>query len=152
MDPVTILATAKAAAAGLTTAIKLGKDIGAVVKDLNTLMRAEGDLAKLAANPPTGWGQKQSAEELALQAFSAKKEAEKLREQVKNEIVGQWGLNAWEQIQREVVNIRKKQKEAALKAAQERAEHIKMLMWAVPAVGIPFIMLIVIAIAIIRHM
>lgn len=151
MDPLTVLATAKAAAAGISTAIKLGKDVSSIVKDMSALMKAEGDLARLAADPPRGWGQKESAEEIALKAFSAKREAEEMRNMVKNEIVAQYGITAWEQIQQEITRIRKAQKEAARKAAEERAAHIQMLMWAVPAIGIPFIVLVIIAIAIIKN-
>lgn len=150
MDPLTVLATAKAAAAGISTALKLGKDVTAIVKDMSTLMKAEGDLARLAADPPRGWGQKESAEEIALKAFTAKREAEQMRNTVKNEIVAQYGITAWEQIQQEITRIRKAQKEAARKQAEERAEQIRLLMWVVPALGIPFIILVVIAIAIIR--
>lgn len=150
MDPLTVLATAKAAAAGISTALKLGKDVTAIVKDMSTLMKAEGDLARLAADPPSGWGQKESAEEIALKAFAAKREAEQMRNTVKNEIVAQYGITAWEQIQQEITRIRKAQKEAARKEAEERAEQIRLLMWVVPALGIPFIILIVIAVAIIR--
>ncbi len=151
MDPLTVLATAKAAAAGISTAIKLGKDVSSIVKDMSALMKAEGDLARLAADPPRGWGQKESAEEIALKAFSAKREAEEMRNMVKNEIVAQYGITAWEQIQQEITRIRKAQKEAARKAAEERAAHIQMLMWAVPAIGLPFIVLVIIAIAIIKN-
>lgn len=151
MDPITVLATAKAAAAGISTAIKLGKDVSAIVKDMSTLLKAEGDLARLAADPPRGWGQKESAEEIALKAFAAKREAEEMRNQVRNDIVSMYGITAWEQIQQEITRIRKAQKEAARKAAEERAAHLRMLMWAVPAVGIPFIMLVIIAIAIIKN-
>lgn len=151
MDPLTVLATAKAAAAGISTAIKLGKDVSSIVKDMSALMKAEGDLARLAADPPRGWGQKESAEEIALKAFSAKREAEEMRNMVKNEIVAQYGITAWDQIQQEITRIRKAQKEAARKAAEERAAHIQMLMWAVPAIGIPLIVLVIIAIAIIKN-
>ncbi len=151
MDPITVLATAKAAAAGISTAIKLGKDVSSIVKDMSTLLKAEGDLARLAADPPRGWGQKESAEEIALKAFAAKREAEEMRNQVRNEIVGIYGITAWEQIQQEITRIRKAQKEAARKAAEERAAHVRMIMMAVPAIGIPLIILIVIIIAIIKH-
>jgi hypothetical protein len=150
MDPITVLATAKAAAAGISTAIKLGKDVSAIVKDMSTLMKAEGDLARLAADPPRGWGQKESAEEIALKAFAAKREAEEMRNQVKNELVSQYGITAWEQIQSEIVRIRKAQKEAARKEAEARAEHVKMLMWVIPSLGIPIIILIIIIVAIIK--
>jgi hypothetical protein len=113
-------------------------------------MKAEGDLARLAADPPRGWGQKESAEEIALKAFAAKREAEEMRNQVKNELVSQYGITAWEQIQSEIVRIRKAQKEAARKEAEARAEHVKMLMWVIPSLGIPIIILIIIIVAIIK--
>lgn len=150
MDPLTVLATAKAAAAGISTAIKLGKDVSAIVRDMSVLMKAEGDLARLAADPPRGWGQKESAEEIALKAFAAKREAEEMRNQVRNDIVGIYGITAWEQIQQEITRIRKSQKEAARKEAEERAAHLRMIMIALPAVGIPFVILIIIIVAIIR--
>ncbi len=151
MDPLTVLATAKAAAAGISTALKLGKDVTAIVKDMSTLMKAEGDLARLAADPPRGWGQKESAEEIALKAFAAKREAEEMRNNIRNELVSRYGITAWEQIQQEITRIRKAQKEAARKEAEARAEHIKMLMWVVPALGIPLIILVVIIVAIVKN-
>lgn len=148
LDPFTILATAKAATEGIKQAIALGKDVHALVKDMSTIMGAEADLARLAADPPRGWGVQGSAEEIALQAVTARKQVEALKQQVQNELVAQYGLKIIDELNKEIIDVRKKQKAAALKAAKERAEFLRMLMWAVPAVGIPFIMLIIVAIAI----
>jgi hypothetical protein len=122
IDPLTLLATAKAAATGARAAIAAGREIASVVREYNKLSAAQNDLARLAADPPKGWGQKESAEEIAMKAFAAKKEAEELETEIRNYIVSEWGLNAWDQIQKEVSAIRKAQKEAALKRAQEEAE------------------------------
>lgn len=151
LDPFTILATAKAATEGIKQAIALGKDVHALVKDMSTIMGAEADLAKLAADPPRGWGQQGSAEEIALQAVTARKQVEALKQQVQNELVAQYGLKIIDELNKEIIEVRKKQKAAALKAAQERAEFIKMMLWAVPAIGIPFIILIIVAVAIILN-
>jgi hypothetical protein len=79
LDPFTILATAKAATEGIKQCIALGRDVHGIVKDMSTLLSAEADLAKLAANPPTGWGVQGSAEEIALQALTARKQVEALK-------------------------------------------------------------------------
>lgn len=122
MDPLTVLAAAKTAAAAAKTAIQIGKDIGAVVKEYNALTKAQSDLARLAADPPRGWGQKESAEEIAMKAFAAKKEAEEMENEIRNYIVSEWGLMAWDQIQKEIAAVRKAQKEAAIAEAQRLAE------------------------------
>ena len=113
-------------------------------------MGAEADLAKLAADPPRGWGVQGSAEEIALQAVTARRQVEALKQQVQNELVAQYGLRIMDELNKEITEVRKRQKAAALKAAKEREEFVRMMMWAVPAVGIPFIILIIVAIAIIR--
>ena len=122
MDPLTVLAAAKTAAAAAKTAIQIGKDISAVVKEYNALTKAQSDLARLAADPPRGWGQKESAEEIAMKAFAAKKEAEEMENEIRNYIVSEWGLMAWDQIQKEIAAVRKAQKEAAIADAQRLAE------------------------------
>lgn len=122
MDPLTVLAAAKTAAAAAKTAIQVGKDIGAVVAEYNALINARSNLARLAATPPRGWGQKESAEQIAMRAFAAKKEAEEMENEIRNYIVSEWGLTAWDQIQREIAAIRKAQREAAIVEAQRLAE------------------------------
>jgi len=151
LDPFTILATAKAATEGIKQAIALGKDVHALVKDMSAIMGAEADLARLAADPPRGWGVQGSAEEIALQAVTARRQVEALKQQVQNELVAQYGLRIIDELNKEITEVRKRQKAAALKAAKEREEFVRMMMWAAPAVGIPLILLIVVAIAIITH-
>jgi len=150
MDPFTVLATAKAAVEGIKQAIAIGKDVHALVKDMSTLMSAEADLAKMAADPPKGWGVQGSAEEIALQAVTARKQVQALKQQVQNELVAQYGLTIIDELNREIIDVRKKQKAAAIKAAKEREEFVRTMMWVVPAIGIPIIILIVIIIVIVK--
>jgi CHASE3 domain sensor protein len=152
LDPFTILATAKAATEGIKKAIAIGKDVHEIVKDMSALMSAEGQLAKLAADPPRGWGVKGSAEEIALQAVTARKQVEEMKAQVQNEIVGKYGIGIMDELHREIIKIRKQQKEAAIRAAKDREEFIKTMMWVVPLIGLPIIILIIIGIAIFKTM
>ena len=145
VDPLTLLATAKAAATGARAAIAAGREIASVVREYNKLASAQSDLARLAADPPRGWGQKESAEEIAMKAFAAKKEAEELENEIRNYIVSEWGLMAWDQIQKEIAAVRKAQKEAAIKRAQEDAEQrmINLVITAAAAMTIGIMALII---------
>ena len=149
MDPLTLLAMAKTAATGARAAIAAGKEIAAVVSEYNKLSSAQNDLARIAANPPRGWGQKESAEEIAMKAFSAKKEAEQLETEIRNYIISEWGLTAWDQIQKEISTIRKAQKEAALKRAQEEAEQkmVNLVITGAAAVTLAIVTLIIWAVS-----
>jgi len=65
-----------------------------------------------------------SVEEEALETFAAKKKAEQMENDLRNFIVGQYGVNAWQDIIRIQADLRRKQKEAELLAAQKRDELI----------------------------
>lgn len=144
MDPLSLLAAAKTAAATARAAIQVGRDIAVVVKEYNALHSAQADLAKMAADPPRGWGQKQSPEQIAMQAFAAKKEAEAMEIEIRNYIVSEWGLGAWDQIQKEIASIRKQQKEAAIRAAKQRAEERFVTLVVTAAAGATILILVLI--------
>jgi hypothetical protein len=114
MDPLTILAGLKATHEAIKLAVKLGKDVTATAKDISSLM---GDVAKLTqiAATPKGWKTKGSAEEQAIVAFTARKEAEDIQRQVQSQIVSVYGMAAWEGIVREVAKIKKAQQEEAVR-------------------------------------
>lgn len=114
MDPLTILAGLKATHEAIKLAVKLGKDVTATAKDISSLM---GDVAKLTqiAAAPKGWKTKGSAEEQAIVAFTARKEAEDIQRQVQSQIVSVYGMAAWEGIVREVAKIKKAQQEEAVR-------------------------------------
>jgi len=122
MDPLTVLATIKATAATVKTAIGVGKELVSVAKELSDIMNGVAHLTQIAAQPK-GWRKGGSAEAQAMQAFAAKMEAEKIEREVKSQIVQVYGVRAWEQIQRDVVRIRKEMKIAAI----ERAERIEYM-------------------------
>jgi ABC-type transport system involved in cytochrome c biogenesis permease subunit len=65
-----------------------------------------------------------SVEEEALETFAAKKKAEQMENDLRNYIVGQYGVNAWQDIIRIQADLRKKQKEEELRLAAARDEFI----------------------------
>jgi len=129
MDPLTILAAAQAAYAGIQAGIAAGKEIQGMAADLSELW---GSVAKLthmtAEKPSTNIFSNKTAEQIAIERYTAKAEAVSLAEKAKNMFIGQFGLAAWDQVQREVINIRKeieRQKYEEERLAEARLEDIK---------------------------
>jgi len=129
MDPLTILAAAQAAYAGIQAGIAAGKEIQGMAADLSELW---GSVAKLthmtAEKPSTNLFTNKTAEQIAIERYTAKAEAVSLAEKAKNMFIGQFGLAAWDQVQREVINIRKeieRQKYEEERLAEARLEDIK---------------------------
>ncbi len=108
MDPLTLLAAAQAAYAGIQAGIAAGKEIQGMAADLSELWGNLAKLTQIAADPPkkTFFNDK-SAEQIAIERYAAKAEAYELTLKARNLFVGTYGLAAWDQVQREVINIRK---------------------------------------------
>ncbi|UOF77893.1 peptidase [Caudoviricetes sp.] len=132
MDPLTILAAAKGSYEAIKAGIKLGKEVQGMFKDVSSLMDSVAHLTRIAADPPkpklfSG----ESAEKLAMDAYMAKSEAEKMYREVQNAFVAENGLGAWEWVLKETARIKKEQKAAALKAQAEREKSAQnLLVWA----------------------
>jgi hypothetical protein len=129
MDPLTLLAGAQAAYAGIKAGIAAGKEIQGMAKDLSDLWGNLAKLTQIAAEPPkkTFFNDK-SAEQIAIERYSAKAEAYELTLKARNLFVGTYGLAAWDQVQREVINIRKeieRQKWEDAKARAAKLEEIR---------------------------
>ncbi len=126
MDPLTILAVAKGSYEAIKTGIKLGKEVQGMFKDISSLMDSVGKLTQIAADPPKPklFG-KESAEKLAMDAFMAKREVEKMFAEAKNLFISEQGLQAWDWVMAETARIKKEQKAAALVAQREREEQIE---------------------------
>jgi hypothetical protein len=129
MDPLTILAAAQAAYGALQTGIAAGKEIQSMAADLSDLWGSLAKLTQIAAEPPkkTFFNDK-SAEQIAIERYTAKAEAYDLTLKARNLFVGTYGLAAWDQVQREVINIRKeieRQKWEEDRAATAKMEEIK---------------------------
>ena len=141
MDPITILLGAKSAYEAIKTGVGVGKEIGAMIGDVSKLFAAVNDLTRIVSEPPRGWGNQVSAEQLALDAFVAKREAEDMQEHVKNMVIGEYGMAGWDEIHREIIRIRKEQKAALIEEARKRDEFVELvLVWI--SVGLGFCLLL----------
>ena len=122
MDPITALTIATTAYNTIKKGFEVGKEVESMAGDLGRWMNAI-NAVKTSHSKAKGrrFG---SVEEEALETFAAKKKAEQMENDLRNFIVGQYGMNAWQDIIRIQADLRKKQKEAELLAAQKRDELI----------------------------
>jgi len=129
MDPLTILAVAQTAYGAIKAGIAAGKEIQHMAKDLSDLWGSLAKLTQIAAEPPKkSLFSSKSAEQIAIERYTARAEAHDLTLKAKNMFVGTYGLAAWDQVQREVINIRKeieRQKYEEEKARSAKLDEIK---------------------------
>lgn len=151
MDPLTILAVAQTAYSGLKAGIAAGKEIRSMAKDLSDLW---GSLAKLtqldAEQPKKTIFNRKNAEQIAIERYTAKAEAQELALKAKNMFVGQYGLAAWDTVQREVINIRKEIERERWEEERKQAEKMENIREAaVVSVIVLFLLSIMLAVGII---
>ena len=122
MDPITAIGIASTAYSAIKKGFEVGKEVESMAGDLGRWMNAI-NAVKTSHSKAKGrrFG---SVEEEALETFAAKKKAEQMENDLRNFIVGQYGVNAWQDIIRIQADLRRKQKEAELLAAQKRDELI----------------------------
>jgi len=125
MDPLTLLAAAQAAYGAIQAGIAAGKEIQGMAADLSELWGSVAKLTHISAEKPsTNIFSDKSAEQIAMERYAAKAEAQDLALKAKNMFVGRFGLAAWDQVQREVIEIRKEIERQ--KYEEERATAAKM--------------------------
>ena len=122
MDPITAIAVASTAYNAIKKGFQVGKEVESMAGDLGRWMNAI-NAVKTSHSKAKGrrFG---SVEEEALETFAAKKKAEQMENDLRNFIVGQYGVNAWQDIIRIQADLRKKQKEEELRLAAARDEFI----------------------------
>jgi hypothetical protein len=118
MDPFTILAGATALYNGLKSAVSAGEDVMDTAHRVGGLMSEVAKVVQLVSLPHKKklFQSEADFEAEAVKRFTAKKKAQQLALEAKNLFVSQHGLAAWEQIQKQVIEMRK---EAARQARLE---------------------------------
>ena len=127
IDPVTALATATAAFNAVKKGVEMGQDIENMAGAIGKWMGAVSDIDKsgeYAKKPPLfkKLFASNSVEEEALAAFMAKKKAEDMREQLRQIISATRGPQAWQELVKTEVDIRKK-RQKAIYDQKERQKH-----------------------------
>jgi len=131
IDPVTL----SAAVTGATTAynaikkaITVGKEIEDMSSELGRWMSAVSDVDNVHrnANSPSTFDKlfNGSIEQVAIESFSAKKKLAKQREELRNFLIGHYGMQAWDDLIKEEGRIRKARQEA-IYAKEEQQRMIR---------------------------
>lgn len=131
MDPITAIAIATSAFKAIKTGFTVGRDLESMTGDLSRWMGAMGDIKEAdrkARNPSVfkTYLAKGSVEKEAIEAFTAKKKAIEMENELKTFINLTYGPNAWNQLlqlQSEIRKGREKEKER-LEELKELAYHI----------------------------
>ena len=131
LDPVTLSAAVSGATAaynGIKKAIMVGREIEDISGELGRWMKAVSDVDNIHknANNPSAIDKlfNGSIEQVAIESFGSKKKLQKQREELKNFLVGNYGMNAWDDLLKEEGRIRKARQQA-IYAKQEQNRMIR---------------------------
>ena len=122
MDPITLLAAAKVSFEALKAGIAVGKELQGMAKDLGSLFDSVAHITRIAADPKGSFTSGKSAQQIAMEAYAAKAEADAMMEDLKNHFIGEFGIAAWDQVLAATTQIKKDMKAAALQAQREQEE------------------------------
>lgn len=131
MDPLTLLALAKGSYEAIKAGIAVGKEIQGMAGDMGSLFDSVAAITRAAAKPPRGnLLEGKSAEQMAMEAYAAKAEADQMMADLKNHFVGEFGIVAWDQVVAATTRIKKEQRAAALEVAKQQEELMdSVMMW-----------------------
>ena len=123
MDPISAIGVATTAYNAIKRGFQVGKEIEGMSKDLGRWMGAIQQV-KEGHNKAIGrsFG---SVEEEALESFAALKKAQQMENELRTFVNLNYGPNAWNEVIRIQVNIRKKKKEAIEEAKRKQAQMIE---------------------------
>ena len=132
MDPVTAIAAASTAFSLIKKGFAAGRDVESMYGDIGRWMGACSDVnqsVKMANNPPVfkKLFAGSSVEQEAMDAFAAKKKAEAMEEELRNWINLTHGPNAWQDLLKMQVKIRKQRQETLYKQAEIRRNILQLI-------------------------
>ena len=122
MDPLTLLALAKGSYEAIKAGISVGKELQGMAGDLGSLFDSVAGITRAAADPKGSILSGKTAQQIAMEAYAAKAEAETMMADLKNHFIGEFGIAAWDQVVAATTQIKKDQRAAALQAAKEQEE------------------------------
>ena len=128
MDPLTLLAAAKVSYEALKAGIAVGKELQGMAADMGSLFDSVAAITRAAADPKGDLLAGKSAQQIAMEAYAAKAEADQMMEDLKNHFIGEFGITAWDQVLAATTQIKKDMKAAALQAEKDQDEFMQTVM------------------------
>ena len=136
MDPLSLLAAAKVSYEALKAGIAVGKELQGMAKDLGSLFESVAGITRAAADPKGDLLAGKSAQQIAMEAYAAKAEADQMMAELKNHFIGEFGLAAWDQVIAATTQIKKQQKADALQAEKDQEEFLNsVVVWGSAILG-----------------
>ena len=154
MDPLSLLAAAKVSYEAIKAGIAVGKELQGMAGDLGSMFDSVAAITRSAAEPKGNFAAGKSAQQIAMEAYAAKAEADAMMADLKNHFIGEFGIAAWDQVVAATTQIKKDQKAAALEAQKEQEELMHTVMaWgsAILATVVALVCIVVVIIGIIHH-
>jgi len=132
VDPVTAITVATTAFGLIKKGFAAGRDIESMYGDIGKWMGAISDVnqaEKISKNPPVfkKLFNGSSVEQEAMDAFAAKKKAEAMEEELRNWINLTHGPNAWSELLKMQVKIRKQRQESLYAQDEARRKLFNIL-------------------------
>lgn len=130
MDPLSVLAVATTAYNALKSGIEAGKELQGMASDLSSLWQSAAQLTRMAAEPPkkTIFVTQKDAEARAIEIYIARQKAMEMTLEAKRIFIAEYGLGAWDSVQKEVVRIKKEAERMRIEeenVARQRLEDLK---------------------------
>jgi hypothetical protein len=124
MDPVTAIGIATTAYTAIKKGFAAGREVEQMAGDLGRWMNALNAIK-------TGHNKAKSRrigsiEEEALETFAIQKKAEQMENELRNFVIGNYGMNGWQEILRLQAKLRK-ERQIAEQQRQEQIEEMVML-------------------------
>ena len=123
MEPTSVLLAATTAFSALKKGFAVAKDIESMAGDIGRWMNAVNDLEEHHKKERKKYG---SIEAEALETWAALRKARQQEEELRLYIIGNYGMDAWQQIIRMQGRIRKQRAEEAKRRKKQRED---ILIW-----------------------
>ncbi len=121
MDPITAIGIAQASYAAICAGFKHGRELETMAGDIGRWM---GAIQTVKTSHEKAKSRRfGSIEEEALETYAAKKKAEKMEDELRNFLISNYGINAWNDVIRIQGQLRK-QKLEEQRLRQKRIEEI----------------------------
>ena len=137
MDPFTLIAAATSIYSGIKSAVGAGEDALKTAERVGNLFSKVAQITQLTSAPRKKklFQSQGEFEAQAVKLYAIKAKAQEMQLETKNLFIGTYGKAAWDNIQREVIEMRKQAAREAAAALKEQEENRKDLIMISSIIG-----------------
>jgi len=137
MDPFTLIAAATSIYSGIKSAVGAGEDALKTAERVGNLFSKVAQITQLTSAPRKKrlFQSQGEFEAEAVKLYAIKAKAQEMQLETKNLFIGTYGKVAWDNIQREVIEMRKEAARQAAIALKEQEENRKDAIMVASIVG-----------------